>query len=251
VLNINFQGIPIYAGGIRRLPYQIKKLFELNRPVRIHLCNAYTISLATLNEDYRKILLNADLNIPDGRPLALCLSASENLQIRGMDLFNLIIADPEFRSMKHLFYGVGPEKLSLFEQFLSKTFSDTHQFRVVVAPYVTFEKLELENLRLALEIFEADFIWIGLGTPKQDFAVDAISLIVKKTCAVIPVGAVFDFVIGNSIQAPKLIRKFGFEWLYRWAREPRRLASRYSIHNLIFLSQVFKHLFKKFYLRIN
>jgi len=242
---VNFEGIKIYLGGSQDVTSQIKNLLELRRPIKVHLCNAYTISLSTIDIKFRKVLLNSDLNIPDGRPLALCFSLSGSAQIRGMDLFNILVVDSEFKDMRHLFFGIAPEKRPLFEQALTNVFPDDGQFRVVEVPYLAFEKLDFESLRISIESFKPNFVWVGLGTPKQDFAVDSISSLTNNPCVIIPVGAVFDFIIGYSTQAPKYLRKFGFEWMYRWAQEPRRLASRYTIHNFIFLSRVIRFLLKK------
>jgi N-acetylglucosaminyldiphosphoundecaprenol N-acetyl-beta-D-mannosaminyltransferase len=43
----------------------------------------------------------------------------------------------------------------------------------------------------------------------------------------IGVGAAFDFLSGRKVQAPRWIQASGFEWLFRMATEPRRLAGRY------------------------
>jgi N-acetylglucosaminyldiphosphoundecaprenol N-acetyl-beta-D-mannosaminyltransferase len=41
------------------------------------------------------------------------------------------------------------------------------------------------------------------------------------------VGAAFDFLSGRKPQAPRWIQGSGFEWAFRLATEPRRLAGRY------------------------
>ena len=43
------------------------------------------------------------------------------------------------------------------------------------------------------------------------------------------VGAAFDFHTGRVSQAPKWMREHGLEWLFRLAREPRRLWRRYLL----------------------
>jgi N-acetylglucosaminyldiphosphoundecaprenol N-acetyl-beta-D-mannosaminyltransferase len=43
------------------------------------------------------------------------------------------------------------------------------------------------------------------------------------------IGAVFDFYAGTLSRAPAWIRRLGFEWLYRLAKEPRRLWRRYLV----------------------
>jgi alpha-1,3-mannosyltransferase len=49
------------------------------------------------------------------------------------------------------------------------------------------------------------------------------------------VGALFDFTSGRTWRAPAWMRRIRCEWVYRLAREPRRLLHRYIVGNLLFL----------------
>ena len=51
------------------------------------------------------------------------------------------------------------------------------------------------------------------------------------SCALVGVGAAFDFVAGVKAQAPAWLQRAGLEWLFRLASEPRRLWRRYARHN--------------------
>ena len=56
--------------------------------------------------------------------------------------------------------------------------------------------------------------------------------------AAISVGAALDTQAGLRKRAPKWTQRIGVEWLYRLAREPRRLWRRYLIGNTEFLALV-------------
>ncbi len=49
-------------------------------------------------------------------------------------------------------------------------------------------------------------------------------------------GALFDFLAGTVVRAPKLVRRAKAEWVWRLAQEPRRLAKRYLAGNVAFLA---------------
>ena len=51
-------------------------------------------------------------------------------------------------------------------------------------------------------------------------------------------GAATDFVAGTQKRAPELVSKLGVEWLYRLAREPRRMAKRYLVEGPVALARV-------------
>lgn len=53
----------------------------------------------------------------------------------------------------------------------------------------------------------------------------------RLSCAMVGVGAAFDFVAGAKRQAPAALQRAGLEWLFRLACEPRRLWKRYAWHN--------------------
>jgi N-acetylglucosaminyldiphosphoundecaprenol N-acetyl-beta-D-mannosaminyltransferase len=52
------------------------------------------------------------------------------------------------------------------------------------------------------------------------------------------VGQAFDIHAGAVRQAPGWMREHGLEWLFRLAREPRRLWKRYLVYNSLFLCSV-------------
>ena len=79
-----------------------------------------------------------------------------------------------------------------------------------------------------------DFVWIGLGMPKQEkWMVEHLGKI--DATALIGVGAAFDFHAGTKPRAPIWMQRSGLEWLFRLMTEPRRLAHRYLIDNALFL----------------
>ena len=84
-----------------------------------------------------------------------------------------------------------------------------------------------------IELTGADIVWVGLGTPKQNFAVNQMAL--QSTRTFIAVGAAFDFLAGVVPEAPLFLQNSGFEWVYRLYREPKRLWRRYLISNAHFL----------------
>lgn len=76
-------------------------------------------------------------------------------------------------------------------------------------------------------------VFVGLGCPRQETWVyecgEALSM------PVLAVGAAFDFHAGSLPQAPPLLQRYGLEWAFRFAHEPRRLWTRYLLLNPAFL----------------
>ena len=73
------------------------------------------------------------------------------------------------------------------------------------------------------------FCFLAFGTPQQEI----IALKLKERGIArglaLCVGASINFMTGAEKRAPHWIRRSGFEWLYRLARSPTRLAKRYLV----------------------
>jgi N-acetylglucosaminyldiphosphoundecaprenol N-acetyl-beta-D-mannosaminyltransferase len=89
-----------------------------------------------------------------------------------------------------------------------------------------------------LEELEPDIIWVGLGTPKQDYWVEKHRGLLKRGM-VLSVGFAFDVNAGTKPDAPLWMQKLGLTWLFRMLSEPRRLVGRYFKYNSLFLWYLF------------
>lgn len=80
---------------------------------------------------------------------------------------------------------------------------------------------------------EPDIVLVGLGSPLEvewvDKNIDALPRAVILTC-----GGWFGHVVGDEARAPLLLRRTGFEWVYRAYLSPRRLGPRYLKGLVIF-----------------
>ena len=88
-----------------------------------------------------------------------------------------------------------------------------------------------EDARAVGRINEArpDIVWVSLGCPAQEFWM---SDHIKKVDAsvMIGVGQAFDLLAGVKKRAPAWMQNHGFEWLFRFCQEPRRLWKRYLVY---------------------
>jgi N-acetylglucosaminyldiphosphoundecaprenol N-acetyl-beta-D-mannosaminyltransferase len=97
-----------------------------------------------------------------------------------------------------------------------------------------FSPDEEEKIVGEINQLSPDFIWVGLGTPKQQ---DWIHRHKKKISrgVLFAVGFAFDVNAGSKKDAPWWMQRFGLTWLFRILSEPRRLAIRYVRYNSLFI----------------
>ena len=79
-----------------------------------------------------------------------------------------------------------------------------------------------------------DFIWVGLGTPKQQEWISRNRPMLKRG-VLLAVGFAFDVNAGTKRDAPPWMQRTGTTWLFRLVQEPRRLAPRYLRYNSLFV----------------
>ena len=82
-----------------------------------------------------------------------------------------------------------------------------------------------------------DVVWVGLGSPKQEYLIHALRPHFPNTW-MIGVGGSFSFLCGEVRRAPEWVQRCGLEWLHRLTQDPTRLANRYLRNNLPFMGQV-------------
>lgn len=143
------------------------------------------------------------------------------------------------RGLRHYLWGGGP---GVAEE-VAASLNSIDPAIVVAAhespPYTELDDKEVRALAARVEAASTNVLWIGLGTPRQDYLVPRISPFVS--CPVIPVGAAFDFLAGRVPEAPPVLRGSGLEWAYRLASEPHRLWRRYLIGNPRFVVSAARH----------
>ena len=71
----------------------------------------------------------------------------------------------------------------------------------------------------------ADIVWVGLGLPKQERWMNQHQNSLNAP-VLVGVGAAFKFFSGSVKRAPPWIGNRGFEWLWRFMLEPRRVWRR-------------------------
>jgi N-acetylglucosaminyldiphosphoundecaprenol N-acetyl-beta-D-mannosaminyltransferase len=185
----------------------------------------------------KKIVNRSGMSTPDGMPLVwLCHYFGEKnvTRVYGPDLLLSVCADSCGKGYRHFFYGGGPGIAELLAQRLKQQFPELIVAGAYSPPVLAISQLEEPDTIDMINRSNADIVWVGLGTPKQDFWVARHRPILNAP-VLIAVGAAFDFLTGRIPQAPTWMQRNGLEWFFRLAKEPRRLAYRYLVYNPLFI----------------
>lgn len=94
--------------------------------------------------------------------------------------------------------------------------------------YFNVKGADNEILLADIAAHDPDILLVGMGMPRQELWI-LNNMDRLPGCAILPVGAAFDYEAGVMYAPPRWAGQFGIEWLVRFLHEPRRLFSRYFI----------------------
>jgi exopolysaccharide biosynthesis WecB/TagA/CpsF family protein len=90
------------------------------------------------------------------------------------------------------------------------------------------------------EAADADFIFLGLSTPKTQRIAD-IAVAARPDAITWGIGAgTIKIFAGTMNEAPEFWRRTGLQWLYRLFEDPKNLWRRYLLGNPLFVARVLK-----------
>ena len=137
------------------------------------------------------------------------------------------------RGYRHYFYGSTQETLDKLYATLIESYPGIQIAGMYSPPFRPMTEEEDKTIVKQINETNSDFIWIGLGAPKQEKWMAAHQC--KVNGLMIGVGAGFDYYAGNIQRAPEWMQKSNMEWLYRLIQDPKRLFSRYLHTNTKFI----------------
>jgi N-acetylglucosaminyldiphosphoundecaprenol N-acetyl-beta-D-mannosaminyltransferase len=182
--------------------------------------------------EFRGAIQDARLRVPDGMWL-IYASRLAGRGLHGTVTGRLLVpALAEVAASKNLrvaLFGAGAGVVQRVKEVLVREHA---QLRVVAAvtpptPFTVGSAADQEAID-AIRNSNPDIVFVALGAPKQEIWMRRHTAELGGGVAV-GVGGAFDILAGRFKEAPRWMTRYGFEWLFRLAQEPRRLARRYLV----------------------
>lgn len=220
-------------GFFRELQNELPK----SGKILINFLNAHCFNVAQSNHEYYRALEQSTFLLNDGVGVDLAgrlrgIRFPENLN--GTDLIPEMLEFFEQQLMSVFFFGA---KRDVIERAVREIRSRHPGLSVagyshgyVQDPSVVIDKINASK---------ADVVILGLGVPKQELWASDNSGQLGSVKVVICGGAIFDFISGNVLRAPVIVRRLRLEWLFRLVQEPTRLFSRYILGGFRFIYNLF------------
>jgi N-acetylglucosaminyldiphosphoundecaprenol N-acetyl-beta-D-mannosaminyltransferase len=241
-------GVKIAATNLEQACDAIVQWIKTGQRTYVCVAPVATIVDCQRNEEYKNIINNAGMTTPDGMPLVWLGRRKGCPAIRrtyGPDLMQAFLSLSENREYRHYFYGGSLETNRKLIERLKEQYPQLKIVGSYAPPFREACEMERGEILEQIDQSQPDVLWVGLGSPKQDYWL-ARHRGRLKVPVMVGVGAAFDFLAGTKPQAPRWMQRSGLEWIFRLCCEPRRLWRRYLIGNSVFLYLLLKESLKSF-----
>lgn len=202
----------------------------------ICVSNVHTTVSAYEDPDYRDVQNGGIMAIPDGGPLSSVgrrRGFPDMQRTTGPGLMGEIFRISAEKGYRHYFYGSTDETLEKLRTSLNAAYPGIRIAGMYSPPFRPLTEAEDREIVDRINGTDPDFVWVGLGAPKQEKWMAAHQG--RVTGLMIGVGAGFDYFAGNIQRAPQWMQKNNLEWLYRLMQDPKRLFKRYFYTNTKFI----------------
>jgi N-acetylglucosaminyldiphosphoundecaprenol N-acetyl-beta-D-mannosaminyltransferase len=230
---VNILGVGVSAVNMETALRQTESLLDRGEQGYVCVTGVHGIMEAQSDSKFRDILNHSFITTPDGMPtvwLGRIHGFKHMSRVYGPDYMLGLCERSVTKGYRHFLYGGKTGVAEELRVELSRRFPGLQIVGTYTPPFRPLNADEEDDLRSQLEMSQADVLWCGLSTPKQErfMAVYSQRMPVKL---MVGVGAAFDLLSGNLSEAPDWMKKAGLQWLYRLIKEPRRLWRRYLINN--------------------
>jgi N-acetylglucosaminyldiphosphoundecaprenol N-acetyl-beta-D-mannosaminyltransferase len=235
VLDVRISTVDL-SGAVERIGHWI----EQDRRKYVCVTGVHGVMESQRDPELLRIHNESGLTTPDGMPMVWAgrwAGARSMERVYGPDLMLAVCERAAERGWSSYFYGGKEGVAEKLVSRLQNRFPGLRAVGIESPPFRPLTEREEDDLMKRMNAADADIVWVGLSTPKQErwMAAHRTRLNAK---VLIGVGAAFDIHAGVLRQAPRWMQRIGLEWLFRTIMEPRRLAPRYLRHNPAFIRAI-------------
>ncbi len=229
-------GVSIAVTDMEKTLHLIEENLQNWRGKYICVANVHTTVTAHEDPSYQEVQNRAVIALPDGGPLSQHSRRqgyAEAARVTGPDLMRELLVESAEKHYRHFFYGSTQETLDLLREKITQKYPGAVIAGMISPPFRPLTPEEDAAMVAQINAAQPDFVWVGLGAPKQERWMAAHENAVHAL--MIGVGAAFDYEAGNIRRAPQWMQRHNLEWLYRLLQDPKRLFKRYLTTNFKYL----------------
>jgi N-acetylglucosaminyldiphosphoundecaprenol N-acetyl-beta-D-mannosaminyltransferase len=219
-------------------PVGVTSIQEIGKdaPQTALFCNVHMLMMSRNDSDLRGAMEKSALVFADGVPIAWLQSRLAGRKAGVVTGSETMTALCEYAARARKRVGLFGSTAAVISALSNRLQRDSPGLIIAYAHAPGFmapELLTSESELDAIVSARLDYLFVGLGCPKQEKWIHRYAGALN--CSVLGVGAAFDWLAGTAPMPPRWMARSGLGWLYRLARDPKRLWKRYLVYNTAFL----------------
>jgi len=204
---------------------------EVHPPKLVFASNGHGIALAAQDKNFHESFSQADIMHVDGQAAVWASRLLTNTPVPERSATTDFIHDAAKIGAEHglrfFLLGATEEANAETARILAETYPG---LQIVGRLHGYFSEWDEDDIVDEINLTQPDVIWVGLSVPREyEFSVRNKHRL--KAGWLVTCGGCYNFVTGAYKRAPEWMQNAGLEWLYRLAREPKRLFWRYAVTN--------------------
>lgn len=226
---IELLGVKIAVTGVRDVLLKVRSYVRGKDQHMIFTPNPEMLVTAQHDPAFLVLLNRASLALPDGVGIlfaALLKRRRLPQRMPGVDVFLRLCEEASTRGWRIFLLGNNEGCLLRAKHRLERRFP-----RLRIVGFAGGGKIDQEGRGLSDEETKqairqscAQLLFVGFGAPKQEKWIAHALPSMPNVRMAMTVGGAFDYVAGDVIRAPGIMRALGLEWLFRLIRQPWRIG---------------------------
>ena len=215
----------------------IKYLHRQTGFFQIVSLNPENLMIARQNEEFKKVLVTAQIRINDGIGIVVAsrMLGIEAKRITGVGLMEELMELAGKMRLRVLLIGGRPNLALRLAQCYQRQFPEAKFFGTIgIKNIQNPSEDEEKKLKTIVGDSKPSLIFVSFGSPAQELWIERHSKVLSGS-VVMGVGGAFDFLSGKVNRAPAFLQKIGLEWLYRLVRQPWRWRRQTRLIKFIWL----------------
>jgi len=231
---IAFLGVKVHRLDFPAALDAIRGFIRSGKPHLVVTADASGIVLAQQDEDFRRIVNDADLVTPDSTGIlwgARKLGAPLIERVCGVDIARALCEISGQEDYSVFFLGAAP---GVAEAAVENLKNECPSLRVAGVHHGYFGPDDDAEVVAKVRQSGAKALLVAMGIPKQEKWI-AQHLNELGVCVAMGVGGSFDVFSGKVKRAPLWMQRRGLEWLYRLVSNPRKIGKVMTLPKFMWL----------------
>lgn len=189
-----------------------------NQGLVVRLSNAYCLTRASQDRDYRRLFARPGVTLPGGALVAWAMRIRARHPrkggwVRGSSLFVEVLDHGREKGLRHFMIGTSDHTLTTLVDDAAIRCPGVNIVGAYASPSSAAENAVNHECVERVAEANADIVWIGLDSPEREFV--AAALAERLPGVFVDVGADLDSVAGSVRPTPAWIDDSGLAWAYQ------------------------------------